>query len=95
MPIDEQTVRHIGLLARILLSEEEVKLFSEQLGGILQYVEKLNELDTSGVEPLAHVGAHVNVLRADQVRESLTPDEATSNAPDRDGPFFRVPKVVE
>ena len=95
MPIDETMVRHIGLLARITLSEDEVKLFSEQLTDTLRYVEKLNELDTTGVEPLAHVGAHVNVLRADEVRESLTPEEATSNAPDKHGPFFRVPKVVE
>ena len=95
MSIDEKMVRHIGLLARIILSENEVKLFSEQLGDILRYVEKLNELDTGGVEPLAHVGEHVNVLRQDELRESLTPEEATSNAPEKHGPFFRVPKVVE
>ena len=95
MSIDEKQVRHIGLLARISLSQEDVELFGHQLSDILQYVDKLNEIDTSDVEPLAHVGDHASVFRDDEPGVSLAPGEAVGNAPDKQGPFFKVPKVIE
>ena len=94
MPIDLDLVRHIGRLSRIELTEEQVKTFSRQLGAILGHFDKLQELDTENVEPMAHAVELSNVLADDEPAESLTPDEALANAPQRDGDFFRVPKVI-
>jgi aspartyl-tRNA(Asn)/glutamyl-tRNA(Gln) amidotransferase subunit C len=88
-------IEHIALLARLELSEEEKKLFSEQLGNIIQYIDKLNEIDTTDIEPTAHVLPMQNVLRKDELQPSLQRDKALLNAPDsRDG-FYRVPKIIE
>ena len=92
--IDTDTVRHIGVLSRIELSDEQVALLSEQLGSILGYFDKLGELDTDSVEPLAHAADVSNVLADDVVGASLSPDQALANAPARDGDFFKVPKVI-
>ena len=92
--IDLDLVRHIGTLSRIQLGEPEVKLFAEQLTHILHYVDKLQELDTDNVEPMAHAIEIHNVLADDTRGASLTPDEALANAPQRDGDFFKVPKVI-
>ncbi|MCL4475269.1 MAG: Asp-tRNA(Asn)/Glu-tRNA(Gln) amidotransferase subunit GatC [Nitrospirae bacterium] len=88
-------VEHIAHLARLRLSEEEKEKFGVQLSSILTYVEKLNELDTSGVEPTSHVLAIGNVMREDALRPSLSTDEALRNAPDRADDFYRVPKIIE
>ena len=88
-------VEHIAHLARLSLSESEKELFSHQLGAILEYVKKLNELDTAGIEPTSHVLEMNNVMREDTLRASLPPDTALANAPDRSGNFFRVPKIIE
>ena len=92
--ITADVVRHIGLLSRIELTDEEVTTFGEQLANILHYVDKLQELDTDGVEPMAHAVEIHNVLAADAPQESLTPEAALANAPQRDGDYFRVPKVI-
>lgn len=92
--IDVNLVRHIGKLSRIELSEQEVQTFRHQLAAILEYFGKLQELDTEGVEPMAHAVELHNVLAADVPGESLSPDEALANAPARDGDFFQVPKVI-
>jgi len=92
--IDAEQVRHVGLLARLRFSEQEIARFSEQLSAILQYVEKLNELDTTGVEPMAHALPITDVFRADEVGESLPPESVLSNAPDSDGRFFLVPRIL-
>ena len=92
--IDLDTVRHIGKLARIELTDEQVETFAVQLGGILEYFDKLGELDTEGVEPMAHAVQLHNVLADDVAGESLPPDHALANAPQRDGDFFKVPKVI-
>ena len=92
--ITADVVRHIGLLSRIELTDSEVKTFSDQLANILHYVDKLQELDTDGVEPMAHAVEIHNVLADDTPRESLTPDQALANAPQRDGDYFKVPKVI-
>jgi aspartyl-tRNA(Asn)/glutamyl-tRNA(Gln) amidotransferase subunit C len=88
-------VEHIAHLARLRLSEAEKEKFGVQLSSILAYVEKLNELDTSGVEPTSHVLAIGNVMRDDALRPSLSADEALLNAPDRADNFYRVPKIIE
>ncbi len=93
--IDESLVRHIAHLSRLKPSDDEVRLFSDQLSAIIEYVEKLNEVDTTDVEPTAHALPVHNVFRDDVPAECLTPDQALANAPQRDGSFFGVPKVLD
>jgi len=93
--IDEAQVRKVAKLSRLELSDAEVEEFTGQLSAILEYVEKMNELDTEGVEPLAHCLAISNVLREDRARESLGTEAALANAPQRDGDFFKVPKILD
>ena len=95
MNISKQDVEHVAKLARLSLSEDEKQLFTRQLSDILTYIGKLNELDTENVEPTSHVLDLHTVLREDAVRESLNPEEVLSNAPDREGSFFKVPKIIE
>ena len=92
--IDSDLVRHIGVLSRIELSDEQVDVLSGQLGSILGYFDKLQELDTEDVEPLAHAAEVFNVLADDAPAPSLGPERALANAPDDDGEFFKVPKVI-
>ena len=93
--IDAEQVRKVARLARLDLTEAEVEEFTGQLGAILEYVEKMNELDTAGVEPLAHCLPITNVFRADEVRESLGTEKTLANAPQRDESFFIVPKILD
>lgn len=92
--LTQAEVRHVAKLARLKCSDEEIHRFTGQLGAILEYVDQLGEVDTAGVEPLAHCLPVANVLRADEARESLPNNEALQNAPQRDGAFFAVPKVL-
>ncbi len=94
MSINSSQVSHIAHLARLSITHEECELFVSQLSDILTHIKKLEELDTSGVEPTSHVLEIVNVQREDVVRESLSVDEALSNAPDRHEGFYRVPKII-
>ena len=93
--IDQQQVRKVAKLSRLDLSDAEVEEFTMQLSAILGYVEKMNELDTENVEPLAHCLPVHNVFREDVVKESLGADKALANAPQQDGEFFRVPKILD
>lgn len=96
--ISVEQVRHIGFLGRLKLSDAEVQRFSEQLSSIVDYFEKLNELDTTNVQPTAHALPIHNVFRPDEpglTTQPLGPDGVLANAPERDGNFFRVPKVLE
>lgn len=88
-------VEHIAHLSRLSISEKEKEKFSQQLGSILGYVKKLDELDASGIEPTSHVIEMSNVMREDSLKPSLSKDEALMNAPDRTGDFYRVPKIIE
>lgn len=93
--LDDATVRHVAHLARIAVTDEEVRLFGAQLSKILDYVNQLNELDTSGVTPTAHPHDAANVFAPDVPRTPWTPDQALLNAPARHGDFFRVPRVLD
>ncbi len=93
--IDKAEVRKVAKLARLELSEAEVEEFASQLSAILDYVEKMNELDTTSVEPLAHCLPISNVFREDTARESLGTERTLANAPQRDGEFFKVPKILD
>ncbi len=88
-------VKYVAHLARLNLTPAEEQKLSTQLGNILGYIEKLNELDVSNVEPTAHAVPLVNVTRADEVRPSLSNDEALRNAPGKANGLFIVPKIVE
>ena len=94
MALTREEVLHVAELARLSLSPEEIELFTVQLNEILEYVEKLQELDTSGVAPLAHVIPLFNVFREDQVRASLSLDAVLENAPAREDGNFLVPRVI-
>lgn len=95
MKITQEQVEHVAKLARLALSREEIATFTSQMDGILAYVEKLNELDTSGIIPTSHAVPVENAFREDEVRPSIGADNALANSPDRVEDFFRVPKVIE
>ena len=95
MKITMEMVEKVANLSRLEFSQAEKELFTRQLDAILSYVEQLNELDTTGVEPTSHVLPISNVFRTDAPRPSLTPDEALMNAPGRSGGFYSVPKIIE
>jgi aspartyl-tRNA(Asn)/glutamyl-tRNA(Gln) amidotransferase subunit C len=95
MKISKQEVEHVAKLARLELSEQEKEELTDQLSNILTYVEKLNELDTSGVEPTSHVLDINNVMRDDVAGESLTQERALANAPEKAAGHYKVPKIIE
>lgn len=94
MAVTLKDVEQIARLARLEFSEAEKETFTHQLNAILAYVEQLNTLDTTAVEPLSHVIDFQNVFREDVAQPGLTPTEALRNAPAKTEQFFRVPKVI-
>ncbi|HEY5565579.1 MAG TPA: Asp-tRNA(Asn)/Glu-tRNA(Gln) amidotransferase subunit GatC [Rhodothermia bacterium] len=95
MSVSVEEVRHIAKLARLRLSDREETAMASQLSQILDYIEQLNELDTSGVEPMSHVLDLVNATREDVVEQRISHEEALQNAPAADSDYFRVPRFVE
>ena len=94
MALTPETVKQVAGLARLSLAEAEVELFTQQLNNVLNYVEKLNELDTTDVPPMAHVLELNNAFREDEVQDSLPLEDALANAPDRQRNSFAVPKII-
>ena len=94
MSVTRKDVEHIAKLARLEFTDEEKATFTHQLNTILAYVEQLNTLDTSNVEPLSHVIELDNAFREDVLRPGLTQEEALKNAPVKTERFFKVPKVI-
>lgn len=95
MEITEKDVEHIALLAQLKISEEAKKSFTGQLRNILAYMEKLNELDTSEVEPTSHVIPLKNVFKDDLSKEVFISDHSHQNAPQFDKGHYQVPKIIE
>lgn len=95
MKISVADVEHAARLARLELTSEEKELFAGQIGAILGYVEKLKELDTEGIVPTSHAVPMENAFREDIVQPSIGVAKALANAPEREGSFFAVPKVIE
>lgn len=95
MQIDQKLISRLEHLARLELSAAEREKIRLDLNAILEMVEKLNELDTGGVEPLVYINDAVNILREDVVEHQVDQRAALSNAPDHDHRFFRVPKVID
>ncbi|MEK6777258.1 MAG: Asp-tRNA(Asn)/Glu-tRNA(Gln) amidotransferase subunit GatC [bacterium] len=94
MKITKQEVEHVSLLARLHLSDQDKELMTSHLDAILTYMDKLNELDTKDVEPTSHVIEVENVVREDQVRDSIPVEDALANAPDKENDFFKVPRIL-
>ena len=93
--ISDETIEYVGILAKLELSEEEKEQAKKDMGSMLDYIDKLNELDTSGVEPMSHVFPVVNVFREDVVANGNVREKILANAPkEKDGSFV-VPKTVE
>jgi aspartyl-tRNA(Asn)/glutamyl-tRNA(Gln) amidotransferase subunit C len=95
MKISKQEVEHVAKLARLALTDHERERLTDQLSNILTYVEKLNELETKGIEPTSHVLDISNVMRDDVPRDSLTQERALANAPEMAAGHYKVPKIIE
>ena len=93
-PVTPDLVRQVARLSRLTVDEAELPGLTAQIESILGYVAKVGQADVEGVEPMAHALPLHTVLREDVVRPSLSRDAALSNAPETDGPFFKVPKVI-
>jgi aspartyl-tRNA(Asn)/glutamyl-tRNA(Gln) amidotransferase subunit C len=95
MSVTVNDVEHIARLAMLKFSEEEKEKFTHQLNNILEYMAKLNRLDTTKVEPLSHVIELDNVFRPDELKPSVSMENALKNAPCKTEQFFKVPKVID
>jgi aspartyl-tRNA(Asn)/glutamyl-tRNA(Gln) amidotransferase subunit C len=95
MNIDKETLNKIAHLARLEFDEKDSEKMLEEMSNIISFVEKLNEVNTEGVEPLTTMSHEVNALREDEVKPHLNHDLALKNAPKKDADYFRVPKVLE
>ncbi|HVV54785.1 MAG TPA: Asp-tRNA(Asn)/Glu-tRNA(Gln) amidotransferase subunit GatC [Mucilaginibacter sp.] len=95
MTIDKETVDKIAHLARLELADDEKEKLMADMGKILDFMAKLNEIDTTGIEPLVYMTDEVNVLRDDVIKQEITHEEALLNAPKHDGNYFLVAKVIE
>jgi aspartyl-tRNA(Asn)/glutamyl-tRNA(Gln) amidotransferase subunit C len=93
--ITRQEVEYVAHLARLEIDDAQKDKFTAQLNDILLYIDKLNELDTQGVEPMSHAIAVTNAFREDKIVNSIGTEKSLANAPDARGEFFRVPKVIE
>lgn len=93
--IDKKLIEYIANLSRLELSEQEEEMFAGQLSGILSYIEKLRELNTEDVKPMAHTINVSNVFRDDTLGTSIARESALANAPAKIDAFFKVPKVIE
>ena len=93
--ITDETIEYVGILAKLELSDEEREQAKKDMGRMLDYIDKLNELDTSGVEPMSHVFAVRNVFREDIVTNGDESDKILRNAPDEKDNMFLVPKTFD
>jgi aspartyl-tRNA(Asn)/glutamyl-tRNA(Gln) amidotransferase subunit C len=95
MKITEETVDHIAHLARLEFEGEKKETIKEDLERILQFIDKLKQLETNNVEPLVYMTNEVNRLRVDETKVTLSQEEVLKNAPKKDSDYFRIPKVLE
>lgn len=95
MEVTDALIENLARLSRLQFDEKEKEMIRKDLQQMIGFVDKLQELDTRGVEPLLHMSDRVNVLREDKVKGSVNREEALRNAPDTDGVFFKVPKVIK
>jgi aspartyl-tRNA(Asn)/glutamyl-tRNA(Gln) amidotransferase subunit C len=95
MSVTKEEVLKIAELAKLKIPENKIEKYTEDLNSILSYMEKLNEIDTSDVEPLLHPLEGSNVFREDELRPSINTENALKNAPERTDAYFKVPKVIK
>ncbi len=95
MKIDTETVDKIAHLARLEFENEAKEQIIKDMNNMLSFIDKLNEIDTSNVEPLIYMSDELNVLRDDEVKQEITQAEALKNAPKHDSDYFKVPRVIE
>lgn len=95
MEVTSEMIDRLATLAKLKFSEEEKKELKTDLEQMIEFVEKLKEVDTTGTEPLLHITTAVNVLREDDVKQTITRQEALLNTPLTDGSFIKVPKVIK
>lgn len=95
MSVNENTIREIAHLARLEFENKDMEKMKEDMNRMLGFVNKLNELDTEGVEPLIYMNDEVNVLREDEVKQEISQKDALKNAPKKDSDYFKAPKVIE
>ncbi len=95
MKINRDTLEKIAHLARLEINEKDVPRMLDEMTRMVDFVEKLNEVDTEGIEPLTTMSHEINSLREDEVKNQLTKEQVLSNAPSKDDNFFCVPKVIE
>ena len=93
--MNDALVDNLAKLSRLQFNEQEKEIIKKDLQRMIEFVDKLKELDTTGIEPLMHMSDSMNVLREDKVQGSISREEALKNAPDSDGVFIKVPKVIE
>ena len=94
MAVTKKDVEKIAELAKLKFSDEELENFTPQMNEILSYMDKLNELDTEDVKPLSHPVEQINVFREDELKSSVSTEEALKNAPDKTDNHFKIPKVI-
>lgn len=95
MKITREVVEYVAHLSRLEFSPDEADMYTAQLDRILEYMDTLNKLDTTGIEPTTHAIPLVDVMRADEVSTGLAVDESVGNAPERTDSFFKVPPIME
>lgn len=95
MTIDKQTIDKVANLARIAIEDKEIDTLMADMNKILTFMEKLNELDTTGVAPLVYMNTEENVWREDEVKQEITIEEGLKNAARHNENFFMVPKIIE
>ncbi len=95
MDINDELISKLEHLAKLSLSEDEKKVMKKDLSNILKMIDKIQEVDTSQVEPLQYINSDVNVFREDKAENEITNEEALRNAPSTDQPYITVPKVID
>ncbi len=95
MEVNDAMVDHLAHLARLYFTDEEKAEIKQDLQRMIAFVEQMQEVDTTGVPPLLHLGSEMNVFREDEVKGSVSREEALMNAPLTDGKYFKVPKVIK
>ena len=95
MEVNDELINNLAHLARLEFNDVAKSEIKNDLQKMIAFIEKLNELDTTGVEPLLHMSENINVLREDEVTHTITREEALKNAPLHDEQFFKVPKVIK
>lgn len=93
--IDKELVRHMAEISKLSFSEDEIDSFTGKLGSILEYVDKLNELDLEGVEPTYQVNKHIQPFREDIVDQGISREEVLQNAPEEQYGYFKILRIVE